>query len=163
MAKGYRTGSVSKMVGMSREALRYYEKKRVLTPETTDAQNGYRYYQRADMAHLFKIKYNQALGFPLSDIRCVFWDFTLAQWQQALREQRAQKKAEIERIQTWLQATEERLDALSDPERPGGFRLQTRPALLYFRHTDPTGALVDTDAMHAQTHQWVQALSLIHI
>ena len=84
MAKGYRTGSVSKMVGMSREALRYYEKKRVLTPETTDAQNGYRYYQRADMAHLFKIKYNQALGFPLSDIRCLFWDFTLAQWQQAV-------------------------------------------------------------------------------
>ncbi len=160
VAKGYRTGSVSKMLGLSREALRFYEKRRVLMPKETDVQNGYRYYQREDMAHLFKVKYYQSLGFTLSDIRSDFWDLTLAQWQQALRAQRAEKQAEIEQIQSWLHVTEQRLDALSDLCQPGEFRLQTRPAMLYFRHTDAAGNLVDTDAMHAQTHRWVQAFPM---
>lgn len=160
MAKGYRTGAVSKMLGLSREALRFYEKRRVLMPKETDTQTGYRYYQREDMAHLFKVKYYQSLGFTLSDIRSDFWDLTLAQWQQALRAQRAEKRADMERIQTWLDVTEQRLHALDHLCMPGEFHLQTRPAMLYFRHTDAAGNLVDTDAMHAQTHRWVQAFPI---
>ena len=43
----YRIGDVAKMVGLSRDALRFYEKKGVITANKRD--NGYRYYSENDI------------------------------------------------------------------------------------------------------------------
>lgn len=81
-------GELSAALGVSRDALRFYEKQGLLT--STRGANGYRYYAPNAVAWLTYVGQAQALGFTLAEIR---QDLALlgggpdaeAQVQQALR------------------------------------------------------------------------------
>ena len=56
----YKIGEVSKMFNISKEMLRYYEKKGVLHPKRID-ENNYRVYDEMDIFLLFEIVQYQAM------------------------------------------------------------------------------------------------------
>ena len=62
----YRIGDVAKMVGLSRDALRFYEKKGVITANKRD--NGYRYYSENDIYKLMYILYHRKMNTSLDEI-----------------------------------------------------------------------------------------------
>ncbi|WP_207736427.1 MerR family transcriptional regulator [Fusibacter ferrireducens] len=54
---------------VSEQTLRYYDKIKLLMPDTVDETNGYRYYSIGQSAYLDMIQYMKSLGMRLSDIK----------------------------------------------------------------------------------------------
>lgn len=63
---GYLIGDVAQMVGLSRDALRFYEKKGII--RTEKKENGYRYYSEDDIYRLMYILYHRKMNTSLEEI-----------------------------------------------------------------------------------------------
>ncbi len=66
----YRIGDVASLIGMSRDTLRYYEKRGILPSHKEE--NGYRYYTDQDVSRLLSILYQRKMNFGLTDIESVW-------------------------------------------------------------------------------------------
>ena len=62
----YLIGDVAGMVGLSRDTLRYYERRGILSSQKTE--NGYRYYTDQDIMYLSHILYQRKMNIGLDDI-----------------------------------------------------------------------------------------------
>lgn len=67
----YLIGDVANLMGMSRDTLRHYEKRGLVTAKK--AENGYRYYTEADISRLIGILYQRKMDIGLDDI-ATLWD-----------------------------------------------------------------------------------------
>ena len=63
---GYLIGDVAQMVGLSRDALRFYEKKGIIRADKKE--NGYRYYSEDDIYRLMYILYHRKMNTSLEEI-----------------------------------------------------------------------------------------------
>lgn len=61
-------GETAKLMGISVQALRYYNKRGVLNPSYINPDSGYRYYSYKQLHFINRIKYLQSLGLSLSEI-----------------------------------------------------------------------------------------------
>ena len=64
----YSIGEVARTLGISTQAIRYYDRKGIIKPKYINPQTGYRYYNWQQFRILNNIKYMQSLGFKLHDI-----------------------------------------------------------------------------------------------
>ena len=64
--KLYRIGEVAEILGMTKEGVRFLERKGIL-PSFRDEKNGYRYYRRGDIAALQQIRGYMSAGFTLRE------------------------------------------------------------------------------------------------
>ncbi len=72
MEKGLMTiGEIAEFYGVSRKAMRLYEKKGIIKPVKVDPANGYRYYSAAQVEQLNVLLELKALGFSLDEIKTV--------------------------------------------------------------------------------------------
>lgn len=62
-------GQMAKLNHITEQTLRFYDKIGLLTPDTVDAQTGYRYYSVSQIAYLDMIQYMKSLGMKLRDIQ----------------------------------------------------------------------------------------------
>lgn len=62
-------GEIAEFFGVSRKAIRLYEKKGIIKPVWVDAQNGYRYYSVRQVQQLNALLELKALGFSLDEIK----------------------------------------------------------------------------------------------
>ncbi|MGN0158716.1 MAG: MerR family transcriptional regulator [Brotaphodocola sp.] len=62
----YLIGDVANLMGLSRDTLRYYEKRGILTSEK--GENGYRYYTERDISKMICILYQRKMDIGLSDM-----------------------------------------------------------------------------------------------
>ena len=83
----YTIGEVARAFGMSKNALRYYEEKGILSP-AVDPESGYRYYDDASMHRIGSIKKLRNLGFSIDDCRQLM----------ALYQDRSRASADVRRI-----------------------------------------------------------------
>lgn len=92
-----RIGEIAAFFGVSRKAIRLYEKKGIIKPVEVDAQNGYRYYSAAQVQQLNALLELKSLGFSLEEIRSVLdGDATRESLSDALEKKR----------RAWLEAME---------------------------------------------------------
>ena len=63
----YKIGDVARILGISTDLLRYYEKKGVVAP-TKDKQNDYRYYDVWDINFLIDCLWYKSFGFGIPQI-----------------------------------------------------------------------------------------------
>ena len=63
----FKIGDVSKILQISPELIRYYEKIGIISPKR-DPENGYRYYTLGDVNRLFDGRWLHAYGFPLDQL-----------------------------------------------------------------------------------------------
>lgn len=68
----YLIGDVANLMGMSRDTLRHYEKRGLLTAKK--AENGYRYYTETDISRLIGILYQRKMDIGLDDIAAIWND-----------------------------------------------------------------------------------------
>lgn len=66
----YQIGDVADMIGMSRDTLRHYEKRGLISPKK--GENGYRYYTDDDVQRLLGIMYQRKMNLGLSDIESIW-------------------------------------------------------------------------------------------
>lgn len=64
-------GEIADFFGISRKAIRLYEKKGIIKPVEVDAANGYRYYSAEQVQQLNALVELKALGFSLDEIRLI--------------------------------------------------------------------------------------------
>lgn len=64
-------GEIADFFGVSRKAMRLYEKKGILKPVEVDAANGYRYYSPDQVRQLNALLELKTLGFSLDEIKAV--------------------------------------------------------------------------------------------
>ena len=67
----FKTGTFSKMSGLSADTLHHYEKMRILIPEYVDGDTGYRYYSAAQLLTINKIIALKDAGFSLREIASI--------------------------------------------------------------------------------------------
>ena len=100
-------GIVAKKVGLSVDAIRFYERNALL-PQPSRTQGGFRRYAERDVETLTFIRRVQGLGFKLSEIRGLL----------SLRGSRMQPCAPVRiRLQTKLADVRQKLDDLQKLER----------------------------------------------
>jgi len=63
----YKIGTVAKLLGVSPEALRLYERNGILLSDRGDGENGYRYYSRLDITALLRARAYHQYGFSLKE------------------------------------------------------------------------------------------------
>lgn len=68
--KYYQIGDVAELMGMSRDTLRHYEKRGILSPRK--GQNGYRYYSSEEIHKLISILYQRKMNLGLNDIETIW-------------------------------------------------------------------------------------------
>ena len=61
-------GDLAKLSGVTVKAIRFYEKKKLLTPAEVNFYTGYRYYDENSIKRLAEIVYLKKLGFSLKEI-----------------------------------------------------------------------------------------------
>jgi len=66
----YLIGDVANLMGLSRDTLRYYEKRGILSSEKGD--NGYRYYTERDISKLIAILYQRKMDIGLDDMETLW-------------------------------------------------------------------------------------------
>ncbi len=71
MKKIYSIGDISKLLGLTPESLRHYERLGLIKP-TSIGENGYRFYDMQTYTHLYFIKKYRSLGFSLPEIKEIF-------------------------------------------------------------------------------------------
>lgn len=123
-------GEIAEFFGVSRKAIRLYEKKGIIKPVEVDAQNGYRYYSAEQVQQLNALLELKALGFSLDEIKTVIDGGTTKElllsslekkqqaWQEAVNA--AQYKLEcLGNIVNILRSSEaaERITEMTDEER----------------------------------------------
>ena len=64
-------GEIADFFGISRKAIRLYEKKGIIKPVKVDAANGYRYYSAEQVQQLNALLELKALGFSLDEIKMI--------------------------------------------------------------------------------------------
>ncbi len=64
-------GEIADFFGVSRKAMRLYEKKGIIKPIEVDAANGYRYYSAEQVQQLNALLELKTLGFSLDEIKLV--------------------------------------------------------------------------------------------
>lgn len=64
-------GELAEFFGVSRKAIRLYEKKGIIKPAEVDESNGYRYYSAEQVQQLNALLELKAMGFSLEEIKLV--------------------------------------------------------------------------------------------
>lgn len=135
----YRIGDVAELVGVSRDALRFYEKKGVITARKKD--NGYRYYSENDIYKLMYVLYYRKMNTSLEEIENLVSDgISRAHLRSRTRQRIAEEKTKMRRHQQAvtrlnlvardLDSIEESLDCCRVKTFPKAYILGTCPSLL---------------------------------
>ena len=93
--KQYTIGDVSKRLGISRDSLRFYEKKGIITPQKLE--NGYRCYSYEDMRKLLDIMFYRRLNFSIEDINRILHQSSFGSYYTMIQEKIAEEEREVER------------------------------------------------------------------
>ena len=135
MYQKYSIGTMAKLLGLSAEAIRYYESRGIIQP-LRDPDTGYRYYNTWDFHMLLRARHYQSYGFTLEEVAELFTGGDLARIRDAMGEQELAIEQEIVRQINLLKRIRQSQEMLEDArtsvgkfqirERPGIFRMNTQ-------------------------------------
>lgn len=97
--KLYSIGDTAKIMGVSVQALRYYDKIKLLEPKYISPSTGYRYYTYDQFHYIDRIKYLQNFGFTLDEIRSIILTNSINKLVSMLDDKKQALNEEIKKIQ----------------------------------------------------------------
>lgn len=98
--KEYTIGDVSKRLGISRDTLRFYEKKGIIAPRKLD--NGYRCYSYEDTRKLLDIMFYRRLNFSIEDISRILHQSSYDSYYTMIQQKIAEEEQQVARHQRSL-------------------------------------------------------------
>ena len=97
----YKIGEFSKLAKTTVKTLRYYEKQQLLMPSFVD-DNGYRYYQTADLMQLAHVVSLRQVGFSIGEIKEIMsgnnFELSLTEKRKQLENDLTEYKLKISKI-----------------------------------------------------------------
>lgn len=106
MRELYSIGEVSKIMGVSIQALRYYSSTNILNPEYVNPSTGYRYYSADQLHFIDRIKYLQKFGLSLKEISTIINDNDISQLLSILKERELECHEEIKKLNETIENIE---------------------------------------------------------
>ena len=129
MYQKYSIGTMAKLMGISSEAIRYYESRNIISP-VRDPETGYRYYNTWDFHMLLRARHYQNYGFSLEEIAELFRSHELAKIRGKMVDQEEMIQQEIIRQMNLLKRIRQSQQVLHDAkENVGKFRIEERPGI----------------------------------
>lgn len=135
MYQEYSIGKMANLLGISTEAIRYYESKGIIRP-VRDAETGYRYYNTWDFHMLLRARHYQNYGFSLEEVSELFQSDDLLSICDQMKAQEAGIEHEIIRQINLLKRIRQSQAMIADAknsvgvyqikQRPGIFRMNTQ-------------------------------------
>ena len=129
----YSSGEVAKMLGISQETLRYYEKQGIMFSEV-DETNGYRWFMFRKVIALSHLRMFNHFGFPVKMSNLMVNGETAEDMQAQLTENEKQIDEQMEklaRIQKYSRHI--RTDLSEIPQKLNQFEVSTSPALYHIK------------------------------
>lgn len=130
----YKIGTVARMLGVSPETIRLYERNGILTSERKEGDSGYRYYGRLDVTALLRARSYHQYGFSLRETEALIntddVDFVQRQYQSRTESLEAEifHKQKIlsylREISALLEGLKEELWTIRVADSPGIYRLE---------------------------------------
>jgi len=166
-------GTVARMVGMSPEALRFYEKKKIIDSLVVD-ENGYRLYERPIIIHLLRARYLKSMGFSLPEVNkqnsqgiisyhgvmCKEGS-SLEEWISDLDERTQQLKQEIKKMEKMLSKVEEYRDQVREIRSLNGiYRIEFGPEMLFLILSNDSDEMMNTPEFVNDVKKWVDAFPM---
>lgn len=90
----YTQKDIRQKLGITRDALRLYEKRGIIQPEI-DLQNGYRYYDDWQMNLLWDCRYYQGMGFSLAEVQEILSTDSLGRIEARLEHRETEMRHEL--------------------------------------------------------------------
>lgn len=112
----YKIGDVARILGVSPDLLRYYEKKGVVSPEK-DSNNDYRYYDSWDINFLMDCLWFKNFGFSIDQIAEIVHIPSVSDLNRTLLEKEEELRETISRCQLLLKRSEEHRNKLAEIDR----------------------------------------------
>ena len=153
----YKIGDVARILGISTDLLRYYEKKGVVKPEK-NAHNDYRYYDAWDINFLVDCLWFKNYGFSIEQIADMVRIPGADRLEELFLRKEEELRATIHRCQLLLQRSEEhRADLRKAEEQLGVCDVAESPALL--RYLNRTGGEYQRGAdEEAMARRWLSVM-----
>lgn len=111
----YKIGEISKIYGIGRDSLMYYEEIGILKPFRD--KNGYRMYKLSDIWRLNLIKELRSLNFPMKKIKEYLDDRNIESTKEILNKEISLIDEKIEELLSYKQNIMKRLDTINDELR----------------------------------------------
>ncbi|MDP4164884.1 MAG: MerR family transcriptional regulator, partial [Bacillota bacterium] len=137
--------TVAKMLGMSPEALRYYERKRIVVNLESDNDTGYRQFIRHSITHIMKARFLRSMEFSLTEVneqnsqgiyqvndRTIINGSPLESWLDTLDRREQQLRLEIEqkeKILSSVQKYHKQVDSINTLHKK--HLIEFNPEMLY--------------------------------
>ena len=106
MKKLYTIGETSKLLGVTTQTLRHYDKIKLVEPTYIDEETGYRYYTFDKFHYIDRIKYLQSFGMDLEEIKKVIHSGNVDSLLHFLDLQSEKKKKELKKLEDMLKDME---------------------------------------------------------
>lgn len=146
----YKIGTVARLLGVSPEALRLYERNGILVSDRGDGEHGYRYYSRLDITALTRARAYHQYGFSLKETEALIntddVDFVCQHY-----EERANSlEEEIQRKQLTLDYLKRILVLLKQlPSEVWTIRLESSPGIYRLEFMEGDDLILETDELDA--------------
>ena len=150
----YTIGNVARILGISRDILRYYEKKGVVTPHK-DKGNDYRYYDTWDINFLLDCIWYKKFGFPIDQIAQMVTDCDYDQLISHLEAKDAEIKRNIAHQERLLQRmNDHRSQILQIKEYLGKCDIRESPELFCYLNRF-NSAFDDSQELQTLSQNWL--------
>ena len=158
----YRIGEMAEFFGLTKEAIRYYERKGIVT-STRDWQTGYRYYERDEITTLKQIRTYESLGFSLDEAQAMVVETTFSEMEKRLDQKLLELKKKEEAIARMRQELE-RQQTSAQAFQAGQIELRILPETYFWRRVpDEASARTETERERiarerSEEKRWVEAM-----
>ena len=149
MYQKYSIGTMAKLMGISAEAIRYYESRNIISP-VRDPETGYRYYNTWDFHMLLRARHYQNYGFSLEEIAELFRSHELGEIRGKMVDQEEEENVHYTDLETVLKNSD--YVSLHCPLTPATRHLINADTLVLMKPTaflinTSRGALIDEPAL----------------
>lgn len=120
MKKYFTIGETAKLLGISTQTLRFYDKKGILKPGYVDSETGYRYYLFEQFHYIDRIKYLQTLNMNLSDIKVIIESGDKEKLTHHLIQERKRKEQQLKDLHNMIETLDWYVDYFSFVDNKSG-------------------------------------------
>lgn len=157
----YKIGDVSKILGISADLLRYYEKKGVVHPEK-DKSNDYRYYDAWDINFLMDCVWFKNFGFGIEEIAHIVTDSTFDDLTGSIKDKENEIVENLRRQKLLLRRIRaHRTDLVRGMECLGKCDIRQSPEIV--RYLNRHNFVYDnSEELAGLSQQWLEYMPFVH-
>ena len=134
MSKSYiPIGEYSKMVGVSPEYLKFYDKKDLIKPVWKDDRS-YRYYADFQIVHFMELQQLNNMGISLEESRDIIKKYSLEERLQVYKKAYLSKQKELAQLEFLMAQMTDTTDALEKISNNESWRIESLPTSYFVYH-----------------------------